>query len=308
MQMLLVAIPYVALFYLNANWLMPAYLFRRKRIGIYIGLVLLALLVVVAMCGWMLFLTGPRGLALTSFYSFPSHRIFPGIFMLMVSASYSAIRENARLEREKKEKETAHLRTELSFLRSQVNPHFMLNVLNSMALLARRKSDALEPALMELAGLMRYMLYDADSGTISLEDEVGYLKAYIDLQMLRFGGDVFLQFNTPDDTENYYLEPMLLIPLVENAFKHGIGLVENPEIAIDIRIAEENRLILMVKNKYNRSISQQDGKTGIGLKNLTKRLELIYPGQFELLREDNYRLDVDGLECWFIVTLNIPLQ
>src|SRR6202012_1062178 len=150
---------------------------------------------------------------------------FPLLAILMASSSLGISREFAKLEKSRKEKENEHLRTELSFLRTQVNPHFMLNVLNSMVLLARKKSDLLEPVLMELARLMNYMLYDANNEKICLEDEIDYLRAYIDLQMLRFGGDVNVTFKVPENINGSYIEPMLLIPLVENAFKHGIGLV-----------------------------------------------------------------------------------
>jgi LytS/YehU family sensor histidine kinase len=244
------------------------------------------------------------------YHHFVLRRIFPGLFFLMASASLGAFRENFRLEKIRKEKETEHLRTELSFLRAQVNPHFMLNVLNSMALLARRKSDLLEPVLMELAGLMNYMLYEANNEKIRLEDEIIYLRAYIDLQMLRFGDDVTVQFTIPEQIKNKHIEPMLLIPLVENAFKHGIGLVNSPVITIDIEIGkEEDRLSMTVKNKYNPLIKLQENKPpGIGLKNLKKRLELIYPGEFELNSMGNFNANEITTESWYMITLNIPLQ
>ena len=297
---------FVAIFYVHAYWLMPCYLFR-KRILLYILSLMAAWLIMAALPALVYFMVAhPAGRP----YPEPlMRRIFAGLFFLMASASLGAFRENFRLEKKRKEKETEHLRTELSFLRAQVNPHFMLNVLNSMVLLARRKSDLLEPVLMELAGLMNYMLYDANNEKISLEDEIKYLRAYVDLQLLRFGDDVDVRFNTSEVVESKYIEPMLLIPLVENAFKHGIGLVENPEIGINILAADGDRLCMTVKNKYNPLLGRGDQRPpGIGLKNLQKRLELIYPGQFELKTGNNYHLDASSAENWFICTLNIPLQ
>jgi LytS/YehU family sensor histidine kinase len=185
----------------------------------------------------------------------------------------------------------------------------MLNVLNSMALLARKKSDLLEPVLMELARLMNYMLYDAANERISLEDEIGYLRAYIDLQLLRFGSDVKVRFNVPQQLNGSCIEPMLLIPLVENAFKHGIGLVDDPVIFIDIVTEGHGQLRMTVKNKYNPRVRQEAARpSGIGLANLTKRLELIYPGEFRLEKTDSLHIDVAEEENWFIITLNIPLE
>ena len=303
-QLLLSGLPFVGVFYLHAYWLIPVY-FSRKRMVPYLLLVLtlLGITIIWPVIVTYLFSPPPPGI-----HFITARRSLPGLFFLMASASLGISRENTKLEKMRKEKETEHLRTELSFLRTQVNPHFMLNVLNSMVLLARKKSDLLEPVLMELARLMNYMLYDANNEKIILEDEIGYLQAYIDLQMLRFGGDVTVRFNTPRATNGSYIEPMLLIPMVENAFKHGIGLVKDPIILIDI-VEKDERLTMTVKNKYSPAIRQQEGKpSGIGLNNLKKRLELIYPGQFELQRTDSLRVDHVEMENWFIITLNIPLQ
>jgi two-component system, LytTR family, sensor kinase len=300
-------LPVIVMFYLHAYWLIPAY-FSRKKTAVYIISVLIALLCADLLSALSYFM-GPTQPAGLHYPQVAVRRLGLGLFFLIASASLGAFRENFRMEKKRKEKETEHLRTELSFLRAQVNPHFMLNVLNSMALLARRKSDLLEPALMELAGLMNYMLYDANNEKILLADEIGYLQAYIDLQMLRFGTDVTVRFNTPEGIRNKCIEPMLLIPLVENAFKHGIGLVDEPVIFIDIKMEKEDRLSMTVKNKFNRSISRQENRPqGIGLKNLSKRLELIYQEEFELNVMDNYHIDSILTESWFIITLNIPLQ
>ncbi|HEY1217198.1 MAG TPA: histidine kinase, partial [Bryobacteraceae bacterium] len=303
----LVGLPYIALFYFHAYWLMPVYLFRGKRTT-YALLVLAALLAVVLIAGFVFYIIGLPPAGVTYFQSV-TKRTFPGLFFLMASASVGAFRENIRLEKLRKEKETEYLRTELSFLRGQVNPHFMLNVLNSMALLARRKSDVLEPVLLELARLLNYMLYDAGNQKISLEDEIGYLRAYIDLQLLRFGDDVKVCFNTPERIPPRHIEPMLFIPLVENAFKHGIGLVTDPTITIGIHANEDNRVSIIVENKYNPLVRYQENRTqGIGLINLRKRLELVYPGDYDLHMVDNQVTSKSAQESRFVTTLNIPLQ
>jgi two-component system, LytTR family, sensor kinase len=312
-QLCLSALPVIAFFYLNAYWLIPVYLTKKTRIY-YIGLATIGWLVAVLMA--QLISSIGSDLSLGS-RMINLRRSFPGVLLLMASLSLGISRENAKQEKARKEKENEHLRTELSFLRTQVNPHFMLNVLNSMVLLARKKSDLLEPVLLELARLMNYMLYDVNNEKISLEDEIGYLRAYIDLQMLRFGSDVTVRFNVPATINGSCIEPMLLIPLVENAFKHGIGLVKDPLILIDVFMDGREWLTLTVKNKYSPLIRQEGNRpSGIGLSNLKKRLELIYPGRYELQRTDNLR--VEGLpdtrahtpdtEHWFVITLNIPLQ
>jgi len=304
-QLIFAVLPFVILFYVNAYWLLPAYLARKKRVA-YIVYVGAALLLTVVLSGLAAYIGAPPP---PGTHGITFRRLFPGLFFLMASSSLGISRENTRLERLRKEKENEHLRTELSFLRTQVNPHFMLNVLNSMALLARKKSGLLEPVLMELARLMNYMLYDANRELICLEDEIGYLRAYVDLQMLRFGSDVTVRFNVPGNFNGRCIEPMLLIPLVENAFKHGIGLVSDPMILIDIAIEDGCRLDMTVKNKYSPLIRQRGNKAaGIGLSNLTRRLEMIYPGRYQLGKTDNLHVDVGDPEHWFIIHLNIPLQ
>jgi len=303
--MLLSSVPAIILFYLNAYRLVPVYFTRKNRLP-YFLLAALAWLIALALQHMLQYIVAPPP---PGFNLLTLRQAFPLLAILMASASVGISRENARLEKSRKEKENEHLRTELSFLRTQVNPHFMLNVLNSMALLARKKSDLLEPVLVELARLMNYMLYDANNERISLEDEIDYLRAYIDLQMLRFGGDVKVRFNVPENLNGSSIEPMLLIPLVENAFKHGIGLIDDPVIFIDIVTAGHQQLRMTVRNKYNPLVRQQTARpAGIGLANLSKRLELIYPGRFELEKTDSLPIDTAAQEHWFIITLNIPLE
>lgn len=303
----LIGLPYMALFYIHAYWLMPAYLFQKRRTA-YILLIIASLLVVVLIAGFIFYAAGLPPAGVTYFQS-TVKRIFPGLFILMASASVGAFRENFRLERLRKVQETEYLRTELSFLRGQVNPHFMLNVLNSMALLARRKSDVLEPVLLELARLMNYMLYDAGNQKISLEDEIAYLRAYIDLQLLRFGDDVKVRFDTPEQIPPRCIEPMLFIPLVENAFKHGIGLVTEPVITIGIQAGGDDRVSIIVENKYNLLVRYQEHRTqGIGLGNLRKRLDLVYPGDYDLRTVDNQTTSATATASRFVSILNIPLQ
>src|SRR5438876_199897 len=116
--------------------------------------------------------------------------IFPYLFILASSTAYATLLERQRTIKLTRQKETENLKTELLFLRSQVSPHFMFNVLNNMVALARKKSDLLEPSLIKLSALMRYMLYETDEAKVSLDKEIDYLQSYIDLQRQRFGTNI----------------------------------------------------------------------------------------------------------------------
>src|SRR5262245_2403469 len=152
----------------------------------------------------------------------------------------------------------------------------MFNVLNNMVALARKKSDQLEPSLIKLSSLMRYMVYEADEEKVPLEKEKEYLESYIDLQKQRFGKNVEFKVCLNDIDDRYEIEPMLLIPFVENAIKHGTGFIENAQIDIDLK-AKNNILHFLVRNRYNHSSEEVKDKTsGVGLVNVKRRLNLLY--------------------------------
>lgn len=223
------------------------------------------------------------------------------VFVVGISISYRIIIDNSKQEKIRKEKENENLKTELSFLRSQVSPHFIFNILNNMVSLARKKSDMLEPSLIELSKLMRYMLYENDDERVSLGREVEYLKSYIALQLLRFGDDVTIMFNPPDNINAYYIEPMLLAPFVENAFKHGVGMVDDPQINIVLKVDEAtNWLDFKVMNTVAPQQHTKDKSSGIGLVNVKRRLELLY--------HEDYKLDIMQNDNVFIADLKLKLK
>ena len=227
--------------------------------------------------------------------------LFPYLFITGISISYRIVRDASKDEKIRKERENENLKTELAFLRSQVSPHFMFNVLNTFVSMARKKSDMMEPSLIKLSHIMRYMLYENNDERISLEKEVEYLRNYIDLQLLRFGDDLNLDLNLSKNLEGYELEPMLLISFVENAFKHGIGMVEHPFISIQLSVdPASNWLKFIVENSVSPEESAKDKASGIGLSNMRRRLELLY--------KDRYKLETLQNGTTFISTLNILLK
>jgi two-component system LytT family sensor kinase len=221
-----------------------------------------------------------------------SHVLFPSVMVFVVSVLYSITVEKVRIEKIQKENEALQLGIELKFLRSQVSPHFLFNILTNLVSLARKKSDKLEASLLMLSGLMRYMLYDAGK-RISLQQEVEYLQSYVALQELRFGRDVNIVFRIEVEEKSYSIEPMLLIPFVENAFKHGTGYAHQPFINIHLT-AREGMLCFRVKNKFSYvADAVKDETSGIGLSNVQSRLKLLYPGSHNLqIHTDDDEFDI----------------
>ena len=205
------------------------------------------------------------------------------IFIIAISFSYRLIATQHVEEKKRKEQETEALKTELSFLRSQISPHFMFNVLNTLVALARKKSDLMEPSLIQLSTLMRYVLYESNNSRIALSKEVEYLKNYVDLQALRFGDSLNLVMDIAADLDGYEIEPMLLIPFVENAFKHGLGDGLSKPLSIHLEMDQMSSVLsFRVENEIAVKSNGTDANSGIGLKNIKRRLELLYDQKYTL--------------------------
>lgn len=221
--------------------------------------------------------------------------IFPLIMVSAIASSYGLLLEFLEQDSNKEEQKNEQLKSELSFLRSQISPHFIFNILNSIVYLIRTKaSEQAEDVTMRLSSLMRYMLYDSDQTMVPLTNELAYVENYIDLQKMRFDGNVAFDFQVNGDGEGQMIEPMLLIPFVENAVKHGVGLVEKPFIKVQLE-SNEQRLHFQVKNKKGKEEQVfKDSSSGIGLKNVKRRLELLYPNKHTLeIKEDELNFSVD---------------
>lgn len=274
---------HMIIFYGNAFLLYPK-LFNRT----YWFLYMISVIVLILFSFWVKFYILERWFP-DDLQGARSHILFPSLLAFIVSTFYSIAVDRLRAEKLQQEKETLQLGMELRFLRSQISPHFLFNVLTSLVSLARKKSDHLETSLLMLSRLMRYMLYDA-AKKISLQQEVEYLESYIALQQLRFGRDVKIISNIEllPEEKNYPIEPMLLIPFVENAFKHGTGYEDQPFIEINLSV-REGVLVFQVKNKFDRETdTSKDESPGIGLSNVRSRLALLYPGRHDLvIQTDN---------------------
>ncbi len=282
----LMNISFIPLFYLNAFLLVPRF-FNKKRWYVFLLFVVISVAILAEVNVVIRHLLSPAGA-----FPFPAGIIiFLSIFILVTSTAFYYIRQNVQMEK-------LRLKTELSFLRSQVSPHFLFNTLNNLVSLARKKSDLLEPSLLKLSGLLQYMLYESDDEKISIHKEIEYLNNYIELQKLRFGSEVKTDFirEVPGDSA-VEIVPMILVPFVENAFKHGTAFIREPEISIRMNLTGR-LLTFTVRNKFNPAREEQDKSSGIGLINVQRRLNLLYPES---------RLEIFCRNDWYIVTLSISL-
>ena len=209
--------------------------------------------------------------------------VFSSGIMLAIKFGRSELKNKEREKELIKEK----LSTELKLLRNQINPHFLFNSLNSIYALSRKKSEKAPEAIMKLSDLLSFMLYESGKETISIQEEMSFLKDYIELQKIRYNDKLTLEILEDIDNFNEPITPLLFIPLVENAFKHGVE--ENTaDSFINIEIMLKNRqLNFMIENNFE-TIHPKKEKENIGLTNTKRQLELIYQEHtFEIIKSEN---------------------
>ena len=198
------------------------------------------------------------------------------------------------------EKKAQHLMAEVNNLKSQIAPHFLFNTLNNLYGLAVEKSDKLPALMLQLSDLLRHSLYETQKPLVAIGDEIEVLKSYSQLERVRLEDDLQLNFtNNIADETLYQIAPLLLIVFVENAFKHA-KFVQSPPVRIDMETSlVDDWFSLTIRNNYNRERAQSDN--GIGLNNVKRRLELLYPN-------GRHQLTIIKDEIYFTVYLQLQLE
>ncbi|MEX1212745.1 MAG: histidine kinase [Balneolaceae bacterium] len=194
--------------------------------------------------------------------------------------------------------EKERVQNELKFLKSQINPHVIFNHLNSIYYFALEKSDKVPKMILKLSDLMRYTLYEANEEFVTLEKEIEYIRSYISLEKIRFEDQGSITFEVEGRTDHYRIAPLLLIPFIENSFKHSRQAApEKVVISIKIRIDDDTLDFTVINNRSEDERMDTNDPSGIGLQNVKKRLQLIYPEKHSLL--------IKNTAEFFIVHLNI---
>ncbi|OJJ20849.1 hypothetical protein BKI52_09715 [marine bacterium AO1-C] len=221
--------------------------------------------------------------------------------ILIASIAYAAIRDWIRNERSKRQLLEEKLKTELAFLRTQINPHFLFNCLNNLYSLAlQEKIQETAEGISKLSMLMRYTLHESSGDKVQLKKELDYIEDYLALQHLRIADedDIYIKFDVQGEVTQQEVAPMLFIPFIENAFKHGLSLKSKTLIKILLKITD-SQLFFEVCNTINHTKKSLDEASGLGLANVKRRLELIYPQQ--------YQLDIQQASNEYQVALKINL-
>lgn len=297
----------IGIFYLNYFILMPRFFFIQRYV--HYALSILVLLVGLSLIPLLflhppphLFQGPPPHLGLDSRPPFPRPFLppyfsspFVNTFMFISAFLVSfAIQLNRRYQEAMQTK----LASELSWLKAQINPHFLFNALNSIYLLSLKKSDKTADSIIQLSEMMRYIISEANENRVALDKEIAYLNNYIAIQKLRLAPTVNLQYVVNGDAIGKQIAPLLLISFIENAFKYGISTIENSPITIIIDI-EPKQLHLTVKNRNFGHHEALSIGTGIGVENTQKRLLLFYPNK--------HHLTINETDTDYTVSLSLQL-
>jgi LytS/YehU family sensor histidine kinase len=214
--------------------------------------------------------------------------VFEGFFTLVITYAIKYAGQATSAQNKLLQLQKDNLLLELEALKSQINPHFLFNTLNNIYSLSLRKSDKAPEMILSLSDMMRYVLYECSSGAVPIEREIQFIKNYIDLERLRHGHHVTITFSLEGEPGEHTIEPLLLIPIVENSFKHGVNTQVNEGfVAIGLKF-DHNKIELNATNsiQVNGQAVKENKlgrkKHGIGLDNVRKRLELLYPGRYQL--------------------------
>jgi two-component system, LytTR family, sensor kinase len=313
------AFVYGLIFYINYIWLVPEFFLTGRKTFYF--LLAFGVIVVLYFFSWYInanYIHDPvREKAMSEVmeklsHGRPVHRppfqqlhiYFFTLLSILVtgfSLGLKVLERHSLTEKRQKELEKEKLNSELAFLKNQVSPHFFFNTLNNIYSLIEISKEHAQEAVLKLSRLMRYLLYETEQSQTLLSHEVEFMKNYIDLMKLRLSGKVELKVDFPGTLADYHIPPLLFIPFIENAFKHGISYRERSFIHLLLRM-EGNKVEFRCSNSLNRkSESGSDDKySGIGLENVKKRLNLLFP--------DRHLLNIDSSGDVFTVLLEINLN
>ncbi|WP_255496178.1 sensor histidine kinase [Mucilaginibacter sp. FT3.2] len=290
----------ITLFYINFLFYIPRFL-DKKRYWAYALVILITIIIYgigkygVGLLFIDVILIHNKGHHI-SFTSYFFSTVFTSLIFVFLSTVLKFTTDWFLNERIQRDLENQRLTAELAFLKSQINPHFLFNSLNSIYSLAYQKSDTTPEAILKLSEIMRYMLYECNDNRVDLSKELQYLQNYIDLQKIRFGNKAFIDFKVMGNVSNQQIVPLLLIAFIENAFKHGVANDVLTPIKLLINVDECN-LHFYIQNKKH--THNRDAMGGIGLTNVQRRLNLLYPEKYTL----NIRDEAETYTCELSIIL-----
>lgn len=280
----------IPFYILNVGWLVP-YLLKKRRYLFYVGALALILTIyryvyklsnILGEQTFMLVVDVDHAQRLPNLLIPP---IMPFLFFMFMGTCFELLWEWEKRGKLIEKAEREKLAAELSFLKSQINPHFFFNTLNSIYALAKTDANKTQQAVLLLSHLMRYILYESNVERIALAKEVEFLHHFVALHRIRHfkSNNKSIRFKHNCEGSRFEIEPLLLVPFVENAFKHSHSYYRKSEICISVQVEKCQKLVFMVSNTIGEFAHEVERNSGLGLENIKKRLELLYPEKHELV-------------------------
>ena len=299
---LLKVIDLAGMVYLTNYLFIPSFLYKKK----YVRFVLLFILMILLSSFAKVYITGfilnqPDLINLSDSLKIKLYEnVISDFFLVAAGAAFKLIFDYLKMQQNLGEIAKAKAETELSFLKSQINPHFLFNSINSVYFLIHKDNTEARNALHKFSEMLRYQLYEANGSMIPVEREINYLKDYIELQQLRKEEKSYsVRLNCTGNVKGLMMEPLLLVPFVENAFKHLSHFNDTVNFVILELNCDKGLLSFRIENSKEPGVSSGEKRVGIGLANVTRRLELLYPGR--------HKLEINETDKSYSVKLNLQL-
>lgn len=304
---LIVVIFYAIIYYFNSEYLIPQYLTQNKM-WVYMGLLIASAILITPIKIFILFKK------LNGLPDFQADLVNNQAYYYLISLITAGVSTIVKITTDwakqlqvQQELETRTMQTELNFLKSQINPHFLFNTLNSLYALTLKKSDEAPEVVIKLSEMMRYMLYECNEQKVLLSKEIGYIRNYLDLEGLRHK-KLDIRFHVEGNTHDMTIAPLIFIAFIENAFKHGAANhISDGFVHIQMHI-EDNEVNLYVENskpEKQPTIEHKRKSGGIGLVNVKRRLDILYPNNYHLDIYDNP--NTYGVNLWLKLAVEVPV-
>ena len=290
---------FILIVYSLVYFLIPRYLINKKYIQFFAGL-----FIVIAICtaySWLIQLRLSANSAFPGYTMTTGRNILPFIHVAGIAISINLLNYWYQQKQKTTEAEKERMAAELDLLKSQIHPHFLFNTLNNLYSYTLENSAKAPEIILKLSNLLRFMIYESNVAYIPLDKEISLLQQYIDLEQLRYSDRLDISFTITGDLNNKQIAPLLLLPFLENAFKHGIShQLDQCWISFDLRLSGSFLYFKLINSKDKDETSGFTEASGIGLQNVKRRLELLYPGK--------YKLETLEKEEIFIVNLELQIE
>ena len=278
-------------FYTSAYYFVPKYLYTHKYVQLIILLIVFVAVTAVLQVIIIRFILHYADNRLSvipdadNIVSVFYMAIWNNTLCVFIAGGLKVISDRSKMEKKLLQTEKEKISTELDFLRSQINPHFLFNMMNTVYFQIDKSNVTARESMEKLSEMLRYQLYECSTDRIEIFKEMEYIKSYVAMQTLRLEKGSDIQLHAETGAENFTIAPLLILPIVENAFKHISHYKDTAQNKIHIHLTRQSgQFIINVSNTYNRqsNTTQLINSGGLGVQNVKRRLELLYPGKYEL--------------------------